>query len=124
MEHTKETKRVELRDKLRKLEEDQKAFEYHTKRVLREEAEEDMVIRRSHTVLMRMQKTCTPQDDRIQQIICEKQEILNKFRRQKIEFDEEIRREMKRQRQKTEMKIDEIHHQMSKMKCEEEVEEN
>lgn len=67
-----------------------------------------MVISRSHMVLMQMQKICTPQDGRIQQLICEKQDILSKFRRQKIEFGEEIRREMKRQRQKTETGIEEI----------------
>lgn len=121
MEYIKERKKEELREQLRTLEKEQEEFEYNTKRVLREEAEEDMVISRSHMVLMQMQKICTPQDGRIQQLICEKQDILSKFRRQKIEFGEEIRREMKRQRQKTETGIEEIYRQMSKLKYKEEV---
>ena len=109
----------ELQEKIKELEENQEEFEYNAKQVLQDEEEEDIGISQSHAMLEKIREKCSPEDIAIQQIIDEKQDMLRGLRKKKIEFDDEFRREIKKQRQKKEIGIEELYQQISDMKYKE-----
>ena len=115
----KETGIEELQEKLKQLEVNQEEFEYNAKQVLRDEEEEDIGISQSHIMLEKIREKCSPEDIAIQQILDEKQDVLRGLRKKKIEFDDEFRREIKKQRQKKETSIEKLYQQISDMKYKE-----
>lgn len=96
-----------------------KSLMWKIKQVLQDEEEEDIGISQSHAMLEKIREKCSPEDIAIQQIIDEKQDILRGLRKKKIEFDDEFRREIKKQRQKKEIGNEELYQQISDMKYKE-----
>lgn len=116
MQNTNEYKREELQGKLIELEEKQEELEYHAKQVFQEEEEEDFEMSCTYTALERMRGSSSLEDHVIQQIIDEQQNTLMEFRKKKMEFEDEFRREIRIKRQNIEMDREELKGQITRIK--------
>ena len=106
-----------LQGRIRTLEKEQESYEYEAKSILREEEEEDMWITQSHLLVEHMRAECSSEDEKIQRLLYEKQDMLSAFRRKKIEFDSQVREEVKQRRSRMENDIEELHTRLSKIQC-------
>lgn len=116
MEKKHEKEIEKLQGIIKKLEEEQETYEYEARGVLKEEEEEDMWLTRSCMNAERMRAECSPEDEKIQRLLYEKEDMISAFRRKKIEFDDEFREEVRRRKRQMENDMEELHVQISKIK--------
>lgn len=116
MEKKHEKEIEELQGIIKKLEEEQETYEYEARGVLKEEEEEDMWLTHSRMNAERMRAECSPEDEKIQRLLYEKEDMISAFRRKKIEFDDEFREEVRRRKRQMENDMEELHVQISKIK--------
>ena len=96
MEETKEQ-----RD-MKKLIEEKENFVLQKKRILESEDDEDMEILKTYRKLDRMREACGANDAEILQLLDEKESILKSLRKKKMEFEEKLQHETKKDMQRIE----------------------
>ncbi|NLK78817.1 MAG: hypothetical protein GX284_14165 [Clostridiales bacterium] len=106
----------DLQRKMKQLDAAQEAFECKVKRVLQQEEEEDGEITRTQMKIARAQEKCPSSNTTIQQLLYEKQDRLGRFRREKISFDDEFRKEIRKRKHDFETDREKLFQEISNKK--------
>jgi len=109
---------ADLRNRLRKLEEEQQDFKIHIRKTQEKETERDENACKEYLELEHMREICQG-DQKLLQLIEEKQSMLTAIRKRRMEFINDMQQEAKKNIRKTDLDKEEIHYQMQMLQEEE-----
>lgn len=105
---SRQREREEITDYMRMLNEKEDEIDSVQRRFQRDEEEEEIEIRHALVRLEEIQEGCSVNDFKVQQLIDEQREILNKIQSDKYDFADEFARRVAEERQKIDAEREEL----------------
>ena len=113
MEYREGRTEEELRSRLRYIDEERDTLVRRTREIRQEEEEEEQRLRKEYYDSEYMREMCTPGDVDMITLLDEKQSILNTMNRQKSDFEDDYKEEIRRQNLRMNMDEEDILAQIS-----------